>query len=287
MYVLRKVEKKIMQNVRLKMLKKGEIAVALIAGVLASGAVIGYGVREVLPDGTISFVKEWVSHPSEVGAFAPCSKFVAAEIVRPLQEAIQKKNGQRIRVLEVGSGPGVLSRKIVEVLKVENADFQLDLVEINEVFCDTLRAEFTDANITVHQADITQWKTDVQYDVIISTLPFNIFDKEVIESILESYCTWLVPGGSISYVELAALARIGKFFMNAEKKEIYEEKLQVIRSFKEKHLNKTTTIFLNFLPIYVHHLTITPEISDEVVGTMELHEAYAVEEIQMQDEKIE
>ena len=120
-----------MQNRYNKMLKKGEITVVLLAGIIASGAVIGYGVREVLPDGTVSFVKEWVTHPSQVGAFAPCSKFVAAEIVRPLKEAIKEKNGKKIRVLEVGSGPGVLSRKIVEVLKESDANFQLDLVEIN------------------------------------------------------------------------------------------------------------------------------------------------------------
>ena len=253
-----------------KSVKQGELAIVLTAVILASGVVIGYGVKEVLPEGTGAFFKEWIAHP-EIGAFAPCSKFVAAEIVKPLRKTLEIKRAQQeksiVRVLEVGSGPGVLTREIIKVLKESEVVYELDLVEINELFCEQLRKEFmSDPAVKVHQVDITQWHSAGGYDCIISTLPFNIFEKNTIESILDSYCSWLVPGGSVSYVELAGLPRIGKLFMSSEKKEVFEEKLQVIRNFKEKHLDKTTTILLNFFPLYVHHLVINgPELEEETI----------------------
>ena len=235
--------------------KKGEVVTTILIGVIASSAVITYGAKEICGPGVTVFVQEWVSHPVEVGSCAPCSKHVAQEIVRFVQQK------PALRVLEVGAGTGVFTRAIVAKLEKEardhqtNNDYVFDVVEINEAFVDALKKEFAgNSNVKVHQADITQWKPTEKYDIIISALPFNIFDIKTVEAILKSYKEWVVPGGRISYIELAGIMNVGKLFMTKKAKTEFKKKYTLVKAFKDAHLQETKTVYLNVPPVHVHHL---------------------------------
>ena len=104
-------------------LKKGEIAATLLIGVVASGVAINYGAKEIVGPNVGKFIKEWVIHPAEVGACAPCSKYVAKQMVRFLET----KQERPLRVLEVGAGTGTFTREIACYLKGKN--FEFDVIE--------------------------------------------------------------------------------------------------------------------------------------------------------------
>lgn len=175
----------------MKNLCRGEINAAFLIGVVACSGIAGYGVKEMCGDGLKPFVKEWVCNPKVIGSCAPSSKYVTKEIVNCLQTNKKKT----LRILEVGSGTGVCTREITNFLK--NEQYSLDAIEINPTFAQALTSEFKDNNrVSIHQVDITQWQPTQQYDVIISTLPFNLLPPEVTGKVIRSYKKWIVPGGA-------------------------------------------------------------------------------------------
>lgn len=233
----------------MKNLYRGEINAAFLVGAVACGGIAGYGVKEMCGDGLKPFVKEWVSNPKVVGSCAPSSKYVTREIVSCLNTDKKK----HLRVLEIGSGTGVCTREIVSFLK--NKPYSLDAIEINPAFAQALQDEFKDNNhVIIHQVDITQWRPTQQYDVIISTLPFNLLPPKVTAHVIQSFKKWIVPGGRISYVEGAGSSTLSKVFMDTKERITFEKQYKLVSQFKEKHLDKTVLILRNVPAYYVHHL---------------------------------
>jgi phospholipid N-methyltransferase len=231
-----------------KLLKRGEIAAVLLLGAVATGTAINYGVKDVCGPGITLFAKEFIAHPTGVGSCTPCSKHVANQMVRFLDTKANKP----LRVLEVGAGTGTFTHTIADHLK--DKKFKLDVIEINPIFSKVLKKDFSKtAHVTIHEADITQWQPTQKYDIIISALPFNAFDAEIIKQILDLYEQWIVPSGRISYIELAGV-NIRKPFMTSKSRAVFDEKYKVISDFKDAHLDETVTVFRNIPPIYVHHL---------------------------------
>lgn len=230
-------------------LYRGEINAAFLAGAVACGGIAGYGINEMCGDGLKPFVKEWVSNPIGVGSCAPSSKYVTKEIVR----CLDVKTDHPLRILEVGSGTGVCTREITSHLSGKK--YSLDAIEINTTFAQSLKDEYREnPYVTIHQTDITKWQPTKQYDVIVSTLPFNLLPPEVTTKIIESYKRWIVPGGRLSYVEGAGSSHFSKLFMNTEKRTSFEKKYKLVSDFKEAHLDKTVLILRNIPVYYVHHL---------------------------------
>ncbi len=232
----------------MKNLYRKKINLVLFAAIITCGALVGYGVNEMCGDGLKPFVKEWVFNPKVVGSCAPSSKYVTREIVSCLD--IGK---EPLRILEVGSGTGVCTREITSYLK--GKQYSLDAIEINAVFAQALKNEFKDNGyVTIHQTDITQWQPTQQYDVIISTLPFNLLPPEITGKVIQSYEKWIVPGGRISYVEGAGSSTLSRIFMDSEKRSQFKKQYELVNKFKESHLDKTVLVLRNIPVYYVHHL---------------------------------
>ena len=233
-----------------KYMKKSLVGVVIFI----MGCVVGFCVRDVSHKDTATFIGQWVAHPTEVGALTPCSEYVVEEIVRPIMES----KLDQLAVLEVGSGPGVVTEKIVAALS--GKQYHLDLVEINDTFIGMLQKKYqNNPSVTINHADITQWKPTREYDIIISTLPFNIFEKATIAQILSSYESWVKEGGAITFIELAGLGDIGEVLMIGDAKEEHSEKRALVAEFRQKYLEKKVTVFKNIPPIHVYHLKINHE----------------------------
>jgi phospholipid N-methyltransferase len=233
---------------KLRNLKRGEVAATLLLGAVASGVVVSYGLKEVGGPQMTSFAKQWIKDPVVIGACTPSSKYVVEEIMRPLN-SVHKP----LRVLEVGAGNGVCTHAITDHLKRKK--FTLDAIEINPQFCQKLKKDFqSNPCVTVYQADITKWKPTEKYDVIISTLPLNLLDIHITQQVLILFEQWMAPGGRLSYVEGAGSSTLPKIFMSVEARKLFDEKYKCISEFKKAHLDKTVTVLRNIPPYHVHHL---------------------------------
>jgi phosphatidylethanolamine/phosphatidyl-N-methylethanolamine N-methyltransferase len=231
-----------------KWLQKGEVGVALLGVILVSGFAVKRGIEDIFGQGAGTFMVQLAMKPGQVGAFAPCSKYVAQEITRSIKAQPNKK----LRILEVGAGTGILTHQIIEDA---GQNFHFDVIEINSDFCKTLYEQFgQNKNVHIHAVDILKFVPNQQYDIIISALPFNIFTPQFIKDVLAKYESMIVPGGSLAYVEIRGMVNIKKFFLTKHQIKDLQEKLDIIKVFREKYLEKTVTVFKNLPPIYVHHL---------------------------------
>ena len=195
-----------------------------------------------------SFVYQALRNPSVVGALSPCSPYVAREIVEHFA------NSKKLRILEVGAGTGTLSYYIVHALKKDDL---CDIIEIDESFCKILRNKFGDKQqATITHASILDWKPTYKYDVIVCSLPFNVFSPDYVQKLLAHMQSLLKKDGIFSYIELMWLTSIKMQFVSQNKRQSMQKTLAIMKQFRSNNESKTIPIYLNFTPLYVHHVTI-------------------------------
>jgi len=235
-----------------KSCKKGQAAALLLGVLVISGAVAKKGLEKFFGPGADIFIIQLLKHPTEVGALVPCSTFVAYEITASIREQRQKNPDKPLRILEVGAGNGIFTSQI---LKEAPEDSHIDVIEINADFCKILQKRFGSIpSVSIYQIDILQFKPAEKYDIIISALPFNIFQDEFLSNIFNHYEALIVKGGSLSYFEYCALMNIKKIFLPSKELTLLEKKLSIISNFREKYLKKSVKVLANVPPVYVHHL---------------------------------
>jgi phospholipid N-methyltransferase len=230
-------------------LQKGLISLPLVIG-LAGGFFLKNGIDTVWGDGVGTFVKGVFNNPKEVGAFTPCSRYVAREVAKHVNPKIRN----RLRVLEIGAGTGVLTEKIIENLI--GHDFVFDIIEINPDFCKKLYKRFGGyKGVSINAVDILQWHPEEEYDVIVSALPFNNFSEQFVKDVLYKYEEMIASGGHISYVELAMPKRMRSMFAGDHNGE-YARKKKFIADFKDAHFDEEILVLKNVPPLYVYHLKV-------------------------------
>ena len=221
---------------------------------LLSVALVYKGAQALWGEHYLTFFKGALKNPLQVGAFSPCSTFVADEITKHIAHSDSEKT---VRVLEVGAGSGVFTTKIEDVLKKRNKPYQVDVIEIDPEYVDLLQKRFaSNEQVAVYNHNIVDWKPGYTYDYIISALPFTNMKIEDIEAILGSYKGMITNGGIISYIEHMWLPDIKGRFLSADKKEAYQKKRSLISSFKEASVFESVPVWVNITPVYVHHLRI-------------------------------
>jgi phospholipid N-methyltransferase len=139
---------------------------------------------------TLLFLREFVRRPGQIGAIAPSSSYLTAEIVR--QAGVRKAN----TIVEFGPGTGSFTREILRQKK-ENAFFVG--IEMNTRLVETLRQNFPNANIVCDSAENTpailkQHHLSVA-DCIVSGLPWAAFPPELQDKLLAAAVQSLRPGG--------------------------------------------------------------------------------------------
>ena len=194
------------------------------------------------------FFSQVFSNFGTVGAITPSSLPLAKAIVHPLQHRPQRP----ISVLEVGAGTGSFT---AQILKSLGPGDQLDIYESNPRFCGYLSRFLQDhalhargVRCNLHNADVRQMKQARPYDYIVCGLPFNSFDVQTVDEILEILMNHLTASGVFAYFEYSLPPRVrSRFLKAADRDRLWKVNLR-ISSFTRKHQFGSRQVWWNFPP---------------------------------------
>src|SRR5262249_20944404 len=154
------------------------------------------------------FFRGFRRHSRTTGAILPSSRFLARALVKPLR-------GPRgaCRILEVGPGTGSVTREIARRLLPND---RLDAVEINGRFVELMEGRLeTDRvlwqcrhQIHIIHAAVQDLLGDSVYDYIVSGLPLNNFQVDLVREIFATYTRLLKPGGTLSFYEYTLVRQL-------------------------------------------------------------------------------
>ena len=137
------------------------------------------GLEPTLMNENLQFLKAFLKNPGKVGAIAPSSPELAAEMLQGIEP-----DDDNI-VLELGVGTGAITKYLQEIIPSRRAYLG---IELDDNLVKSLKTKFDDLNIICGSAaDAYQIHHDsglgkVRY--VICCLPFVSLPKEVSESVL-------------------------------------------------------------------------------------------------------
>lgn len=209
-----------------------------------------------------TFFRQFRSRFETTGAIAPSSGFLARAMAKPLKRRDAKKGP--VRVLEIGPGTGAVTNTLVKHIQAEDT---FDLVELNEVFAQTLDDRFENdpkwnrvrKNATVHVRPLQDFPIDKPYNYIISGLPLNNFPADLVTEITDCYFKLLAPGGVLSYFEYMYIRSIRKRIGKQSERARLSSIDDTLGGYVKSHRFKRNWIFVNIPPAWVQHLT-APEL---------------------------
>lgn len=198
------------------------------------------------------FYRNVFRHLQTTGSVAPSSRFLARAMLYNLQGISHPAS-----ILEVGPGTGPFTKPLAEWL--QDGD-RLDLCELNDEFVRHLRNLMeTHPAMSARQAQINLFHMPVQdlkgekcYDAILSGLPFNNFEPDLVQSILDMYVKLIKPGGRLSFFEYAWVRNMKKMVATREDNIRVEAVGNVLKRFLNQYQKEQLFVPLNFPPSIVH-----------------------------------
>lgn len=202
----------------------------------------------------IQFLRQTRRRFKTTGAIAPSSRFLAGAMTRYLD-----CHDRPAHILEIGPGTGAVTRRIVRLMKPQD---RLDLVELNDDFAAMLERRFRrDASFrrvaeqtTLSNCSLQDFRTDLQYDFVVSGLPLNNFSAEMVQDIFEIYFRLLAPGGVLSYFEYMYVRPVRKMVTAGDEKARLRALDEIMQSYRTRHHIRTDWVFVNVPPAWVQHL---------------------------------
>ncbi len=186
--------------------------------------------------GTYSYIRQFIKYPKSTGSIVPSNEKLSELIT-------EKARLQEMRtVVELGSGTGVLTEKILEK---KNSEALFFAIEINPEFCKATK--FRCPSATVYEDSAENIKKYLERhgrnscDCIISSLPWTVFDHKTQDRILEVIWDVLRPGGRIITFSYS----ISLMFPNARR-------FRSILKSRFTNLIKSKTVWSNFPPAFVY-----------------------------------
>ncbi len=160
----------------------------------------------------LSFARQSISEPASTGAVAPSSRYLVERVIRMADVTSAQA------VVELGPGTGAFTEQIQHHL-ADNASFFA--LEVNKTFADATQQRCPDVRVYHDAADqlpkYLKKNNLPSCDLIISSLPWTIFESAEQDRLLDTIAMSLKPGGIfISIVYLGATARVrGRYFINS------------------------------------------------------------------------
>jgi phosphatidylethanolamine/phosphatidyl-N-methylethanolamine N-methyltransferase len=197
-----------------------------------------------------TFLVHFFKNPTDVGSIMPTSYFAGYEITKPIRESKQP-----LKILEAGAGTGPITEMITRYLKPTDT---LDAIEIDPTFCQMLKEKFnTKETVRVHSMPIEEWHPDYQYDLIISSLPFNNFSVQQVDQILKLFKKLIKPDGIFTYIGYMGAPLAKRIFLNKTDYADFMQKRKLLADFYQQFGTETIAVWLNLPPVYVYRLCIT------------------------------
>lgn len=205
------------------------------------------------------FFREFRQTYRTTGAIAPSGQALARALARFVPPPLSATAPRR--VLEVGPGTGAVTRAMIAALGPVDT---LDLVELNERFCDRLRERLAQdeqfrqvaARTRLFQQSVEDLPLEVKYDVIVSGLPLNNFSIDLVERLLHALTSRLAPGGSLSFFEYVWIRNMKAAVSGSEERKRLRAIGGKIGELLRRHEFHRDLIMTNLPPAWVHHVRI-------------------------------
>jgi phospholipid N-methyltransferase len=158
---------------------------------------------------TITFLKEFLHKPAEIGSLIPSSPFLGEAVARKARVA------EADTVVELGPGTGSVTREVVKLLKPDATFFSM---EVNPEFVQVMREEFPayacyeDSAANVGEYLEKHGRTSC--DSVVSGLPFASLPEPLTDELIAAIHDALRPGGTFAtytYVSSRPLPSAGRF----------------------------------------------------------------------------
>ena len=196
----------------------------------------------------LKFVREAFRDIKNTGSVWPSSPALASAMTKGLSA----RTGKR-RVLEVGPGTGPFTKKLLKDLR---AGDHLDVVEMNELFCDALekkilgpfRRSHSKIHVELHQGRIEDAQLDGNYDLIVCGLPFNNFPPTLVRAIFKDLMELLIDGGELVYFEYAGVRVIKGTLVGSKGKKQLKEIRGIRRELFKAHDGRQQLVMANLPP---------------------------------------
>lgn len=195
------------------------------------------------------------THFRKIGALAPSSNFLAVAMTKYVEEYCDAKS-----ILEVGAGTGAITKTLAK--RMSRWQYA-DVVEIYPELSALLKWRFSHfAGINIHCSDILQFIPQVEYDVIISSLPLNAFTPSKTSAIIDRLVALAAQNAVVSFFEYKILQKFAPLFLAKNKLADFYESRRCIENFVNKFKFDEAVIRLNIPPAVVHYLRIKkPDVS--------------------------
>jgi len=203
----------------------------------------------------VDFFIHFVKNLKKTGAVAPSSKFLARDLVEPLENLLaHNEEATPFNILELGPGTGPLTNEIVKILR---PDDHLDLVEVQEKFFKIVSKKYRGKNISVHFRDFLKFEPEKRYKFIFSSLPYDNMARPVIRKIWQKKLSLCTKDAYICYI---------KYIKFRKFKSEFEE--EIVNTYKQDK----KLILRNLPPANVYTLQINqnPSMQKSISGSRHL-----------------
>ena len=203
------------------------------------------------------FWRQFRRQYSTIGAVTPSSRYLAAAMVRPLRRHRRTGSAEPLRVVEMGSGTGAVTREIARLMRPGDS---LDCYEIDDGLASYLQRrvasdQLFDAvrgRVRVHVMPAQAARLDGVAQFVICSVPLNNLAPGAVRDIFGTSDRLLGGGGWFTYFEYIGLPALKRRLSGAAER----RPLDGVQQVKREHRGggaETQVVWANIPPARAVH----------------------------------
>ena len=209
------------------------------------------------------FVRQIGANFASVSAVQPSSRYLARAMVAPLRQAQRNLSGSGLRIAEMGSGTGAITRALGTEMQQQDC---LVCYEVNSMFADYLERRIAEdpefrhvrSQITIQRQPAEEVNSRQPFDFVVCSLPLNNLPPAVVAAVFKAGFGALREGGVFTYCSYMLPPMLKSVFASSMKRRHLEEVMRIKRRYREAQVATTSLVWLNLLPARVHHISVSP-----------------------------